>query len=49
MIATKLNTKQRAIIPIAPFTANGNLDKLKASLEEGLDAGLTVNEIKEVI
>ncbi len=49
MISTKLNTKQRAMIPIAAFTANGNLDKLKESLEQGLDAGLTVNEIKEVI
>jgi len=49
MIPTKLNTKQCAIIPIAAFTANGNLDKLKASLEEGLDAGLTVNEIKEIL
>ncbi|BBO74237.1 hypothetical protein DSCW_16540 [Desulfosarcina widdelii] len=46
---TKLNTKQRAIVPIAAFTASGNLDKLKASIEKGLDAGLTVNEIKEIL
>nr|WP_320192596.1 carboxymuconolactone decarboxylase family protein [uncultured Desulfobacter sp.] len=49
MTTTKLSTKQRAIIPIAAFTAGGNLDKLKASLEKGLDAGLTVNEIKEIL
>lgn len=44
-----LNAKQRAIIPIATFTANGDLAKLKTALNEGLDAWLTVNEIKEVL
>lgn len=44
-----LSAKQRAIIPISAFTANGDLDKLKPALNEGLDAGLTVNEIKEVL
>jgi alkylhydroperoxidase/carboxymuconolactone decarboxylase family protein YurZ len=44
-----LNAKQRAIIPVAAFTANGDLAKLKTALNEGLDAGLTVNEIKEIL
>ena len=44
-----LNAKQRGIIPIAAFAANGDLGALKAALNEGLDAGLTVNEIKEVL
>lgn len=44
-----LNAKQRAIIPIAAFTANGDLDKLRVALRDGLDAGLTVNEIKEIL
>jgi 4-carboxymuconolactone decarboxylase len=44
-----LNTKQQSIIPIAAFTANGDLDKLKTALQEGLAAGLTVNEIKEIL
>jgi alkylhydroperoxidase/carboxymuconolactone decarboxylase family protein YurZ len=44
-----LNAKQRAIIPIAAFTANGDLAKLRTALNESLDAGLTVNEIKEVL
>jgi alkylhydroperoxidase/carboxymuconolactone decarboxylase family protein YurZ len=44
-----LNQKQQSIIPIAAFTANGDLDKLKIALEEGLAAGLTVNEIKEIL
>jgi len=44
-----LNAKQRAIIPIAAFTAAGDLARLKTALNEGLDAGLTVNETKEVL
>lgn len=44
-----LSTKQQSIIPIAAFTANGDLDKLKIALPEGLAAGLTVNEIKEIL
>src|SRR5208283_5801129 len=28
---------------------NGNLQKLKTALNEGLDAGLTINEIKEIL
>jgi 4-carboxymuconolactone decarboxylase len=44
-----LSTKQRGIVPIAAFTANGNLDKLKTALQEGLAAGLTVSEIKEIL
>lgn len=44
-----LSTKQKSIIPIAAFTANGDLDSLKTALQEGLGAGLTVNEIKEIL
>jgi alkylhydroperoxidase/carboxymuconolactone decarboxylase family protein YurZ len=44
-----LSAKQQAIVPIAAFTASGELDKLTTSLNEGLDAGLTVNEIKEIL
>jgi alkylhydroperoxidase/carboxymuconolactone decarboxylase family protein YurZ len=44
-----LSTKQQSIIPIAAFSANGDLDKLKTALHDGLDAGLTVNEIKEIL
>jgi hypothetical protein len=44
-----LNAKERAIVPIAAFTANGDLQKLKTALNEGLDAGLTINEIKEIL
>ena len=44
-----LSAKQRSIIPIAAFTANGDMEKLKTALNDGLDAGLTVNEIKEIL
>src|SRR5512136_1919046 len=44
-----LNPKQQSIVAISAFTANGDQEKLKAVLNEGLDAGLTVNEIKEIL
>jgi 4-carboxymuconolactone decarboxylase len=44
-----LSAKQRGIVPIAAFTATGDLEKLKTALNEGLNAGLTINEIKEVL
>lgn len=47
--ADALNPKQQSIVTIAAFTANGNLAKLEHAIHEGLDAGLTVSEIKEVI
>jgi len=44
-----LNAKQKSIVTIAAFTAGGDIEKLKAALNEGLDAGLTISEIKEVL
>jgi 4-carboxymuconolactone decarboxylase len=44
-----LNAKQEKIVTIGAFSANGDLQKLNTALNEGLDAGLTVNEIKEVL
>lgn len=44
-----LDPKQQAMIPIAAFTSTGKLDKLKGAINEGLVAGLTINEIKEII
>ncbi len=44
-----LSAKQQSMIPIAAFTANGDMDRLKSALTEGLAAGLTVNEIKEIL
>ncbi len=44
-----LDAKQQSIIAIASLTAKGDLQTLESALTEGLDAGLTVNEIKEVM
>jgi alkylhydroperoxidase/carboxymuconolactone decarboxylase family protein YurZ len=44
-----LNAKQEKMVTIAAFTASGDLQKLKTALNEGLDAGLTINEIKEIL
>src|SRR5919199_2657154 len=44
-----LSAKQHSIIPIAAFTANGDLERLRTALHAGLEAGLTVNEIKEIL
>jgi 4-carboxymuconolactone decarboxylase len=44
-----LSAKQRGIIPIAAFTAVGDQERLRTALTEGLEAGLTVNEVKELL
>jgi alkylhydroperoxidase/carboxymuconolactone decarboxylase family protein YurZ len=44
-----LTVTQQGIVPIASFAASGNLENLKTALHEGLNAGMTVNEIKEVL
>lgn len=44
-----LSVKQKSIVPIAAYTATGELQHLKSALNDGLDAGLSVNEIKEAI
>lgn len=44
-----LNTKQQSLVAISALSGAGDLGKLKTSLGQGLDAGLTVNEIKEIL
>ncbi len=44
-----LNEKEKSTIIISSLTAKGDLIKLKAALAEGLEAKLTVNEIKEIL
>jgi 4-carboxymuconolactone decarboxylase len=44
-----LSPKQQSIVTISAFTATGDLEKLKPAFDEGLNAGLTVNEIKEIL
>lgn len=45
----KLSQRQQALIPIAAFAATGNLEKLNQALVQGLEQGLTINEIKAVL
>ena len=44
-----LHQRQQAMIPIAALSARGEMEKLTLALNDGLDAGLTVNEIKEIL
>lgn len=46
---TELTERQQSIIPIAAFAAKGDMEKLSAALNKGLDSGLTISEIKEVL
>ena len=47
--ADTLSIRQQNIVAIAATTACGDLENLKISLARGLDSGMTVNEIKEVL
>ena len=44
-----LNEKEEKIVEISMQTARGHMPELKMSLARGLDAGLPVNEIKEIL
>ncbi len=44
-----LTTKEQNIVMIASCTASGDAAKLESTIQNGLDEGLTVNEIKEVL
>ncbi len=44
-----LDKKEQSIIKISAFTTTGETEKLAFALNEGLDNGLSVNEINEVL
>ncbi len=46
---TSLSPRQQAIIAIGSYTGHGDLEHLPQALEQGLEAGMTVNEIKEIL
>ena len=48
-IENALSQKEKSIIIIAAETAKGDLANLKIALADGLNTGLTVNEIKEIL
>lgn len=45
----RLSKKELSIIPIAAFAAKGDMSSLPLALNQGLNAGLTVNETKEIL
>ena len=47
--AAELTPKENAIVDIGAWTARGELDKLGAAFKAGFDAGLTLNEAKELV
>ena len=44
-----LGAKQQSIVSISALMAKGDLSQLQSAFTDGLDAGLTINEIKEVL
>ena len=47
--AAELTPKEMAIVDIGAWTARGEQDKLGAAFKAGFDAGLTLNEAKELV
>ena len=45
----KMTEKQKSIVEISTFTAIGNLEELRKSVNLGLDNELTINEVKEIM
>ncbi|MFJ1229946.1 carboxymuconolactone decarboxylase family protein [Yersinia proxima] len=48
-VSDTLSARQQAIPLIASYMASSQMGKLNAALNQGLDAGLTVNEAKEIL
>ena len=44
-----LSNRQQAIVPIAAFAAAGDMARLSSALNQGLDAGLTVSDAREIL
>ena len=45
----ELNARQQSLVTISALTASGDQEKLSVQLNNSLDAGLTINEIKEAL
>ena len=44
-----LNSRQIALVKMAAFTANGDLDKLALAINEGFDAQISIAEMKDLM
>ena len=47
--AQALDDKEKTVALIAAFTARGDMERLDRAFDKGLDVGLSVNEIKEIL
>jgi len=45
----RFSESEKAIIPIAAFAASGDVDNMRKAFAEGLESGLSINEIKEIL
>ena len=48
-VSNELDARQQSLVTISALTASGDQEKLSLQLNNGLDAGLTINEIKEAL
>ncbi|MES2847557.1 MAG: carboxymuconolactone decarboxylase family protein [Bacteroidota bacterium] len=46
---SSLSSKEKSIVLISAYTAQGNMPKLQSALNDGLNAGLTISEAKEML
>ena len=47
--AKGLDGRQQSMVLVSAYTARGDLDRLRPALDQTLDAGLSIDEIKEVL
>jgi 4-carboxymuconolactone decarboxylase len=47
--ALALSPRQQAIVPIAALAASGDMARLASAIDQGLDAGLSVSDAREVL
>jgi alkylhydroperoxidase/carboxymuconolactone decarboxylase family protein YurZ len=44
-----LSARQQAIVPVAAFAAAGDIARLSGALHQGLDAGMTISDAREIL
>ena len=44
-----LSARQQAIVPVTAWAANGDMARLDMALNSALDAGMSINEAKELL
>lgn len=49
IVSDTLSARQQSIPLIASYMADSQMEKLNAALNQGLDVGLTINEVKEIL